>query len=81
MSDRFSLPPQDFVQLHAAAPAAPVACPEGTRGLLVGTAGTLNVTMTGGVERTGVPFPAGFTPGFFTVVRAGGTAQNIWAVR
>ena len=79
--DKAIAPPNDFVQLHAAAPAGSnQACPANTRGLMVGTAGTLNVVMANGQTRTGVPFPAGFTPGFFAAVNTGGTAQNIWAV-
>lgn len=70
----------DFVQLYAGTPASIVDCPAGTRGLLLEAAGTLNVTMGNGVERDGLPLPAGITPGRFKTIRSGGTASNIWAV-
>ena len=59
--------------------AAPLTLPVGTRGLLVGTGGNMDVTIAG-VAHTGVPFIAGVTPGFFESVESLGTAVNVWAV-
>ncbi len=78
--DKSVSPPTDFVQLHAGVPSGSASAPDNTRGLMVGVAGTLNVTMENGTERSGIPFPAGLTPGRFSIVRTSGTASNIWAV-
>ena len=74
------LPPSDFILVSAAAPASDIALPPNCRGLLVGTAGNLNVTMQNGAMRNGVPVFQGQNPGFFQTVRSGGTAANIWAI-
>lgn len=50
------------------------------RALLIGTAGTLNLTQTDGVERDSVPAQVGILPLQALKVRAGGTADNIWAI-
>jgi len=72
--------PNDFTVVSAGVPVGTVVLSDECRGLLVGTAGSLNVVMKGGVVRTGVPFQAGINPGCFVEVRAGGTAENIWEV-
>lgn len=54
--------------------------PDGTRGLRVGTAGTLNVTMSDGEIITDFPVFQGDNPGRFQSVQQGGTASNIWAI-
>jgi hypothetical protein len=55
--------------------------PDGTcRGLLVGTAGTANLTEDDGTERNGVPLIAGYNFLVVKKVRTGGTADNIWAL-
>lgn len=72
--------PSDFIQLAASTVGSPVDCPRGCRGLLLGTAGTLNVTMENGEDRDGLPLPAGVTSGRFKALRTGGTAENIWAI-
>jgi len=78
--DREITIPGDFVQLASGAPSSgPYDCPDRTRGVLVGVAGTLDVVMLNGEARTGIPVPAGIMPGRFAQV-TGGTAQNIWAI-
>jgi len=72
--------PNDFILVSAAAPLGTTVLSENCRGLLVGTAGSLNVTMQNGSVRTGVPFQAGVNPGRFAEVNSGGTAENIWQV-
>ena len=74
------LPPSDFILVNAGVPDADVTLPPGCRGLLVGTGGSLNVTMVNGEQRNAVPFFAGQNPGFFRTVRSGGDAENIWAI-
>lgn len=55
--------------------------PEGTcRSLLVGTAGTANLTQADGTERDGVPLQVGYNPIVCKQVRLGGTAAGIWAL-
>lgn len=72
--------PNDFVLIAAGVPAGTTVLSDRCRGLLVGTAGSLNVTMRNGNVRTGVPFQAGVNPGQFASVQSGGTAENIWQV-
>lgn len=72
--------PNDFVLVAATTVGSEVVLNERCRGLLVGTAGSLNVTMRNGSVRTGVPFLAGVNPGQFASVQAGGDAENIWQV-
>lgn len=50
------------------------------RALLVGTAGTLNLTQIDGTERDNVPVQAGYNPLQVLRVRTGGTAENVWAL-
>ncbi len=50
------------------------------RGLLVGTAGTANLTEVDGTERADVPLQQGYNPLPCKQVRLGGTASNIWAL-
>ena len=80
-SEQFVVPPEDFVLVSAGEPNSDVALPEGCRGLLVGTAGALNVTMRRGGTRDSVPMVQGINPGFFSIVRTtAGGAANIWAI-
>lgn len=72
-------PPRGFVLVSAGIPSTDIVLPDGTRGLLIGSAGALNVTIDG-VQLDGLPFQAGTNPGFFEVVRSGGAASNIWAI-
>lgn len=60
---------------------AQVACPEGTRGLLIGTAGLQSITVNGTVRNL-VPFQAGVIPIYCEAleVNASNTAANIFAV-
>lgn len=51
-----------------------------SRGLIIGSSGTINVTFPDGSEANGMPAPAGFFPFFVKKVREGGTASNIWTV-
>jgi hypothetical protein len=50
------------------------------RGLLVGTAGTANVTDLAGNELANVPLQQGFNPICIQALAAGGTADDIWAL-
>lgn len=50
------------------------------RALLVGTAGTANLTEDDGTERDNVPLVAGYNYLVCKQVRLGGTAANIWAL-
>ena len=50
------------------------------RGLLVGTAGTANLTQMDGTQRNNVPLVAGYNYLAVSEVRAGGTAADIWAL-
>lgn len=55
--------------------------PGGTcRALLVGTAGTANLTQADGTERDGVPLQPGYNPIVCKQIRLGGTAADIWAL-
>lgn len=51
-----------------------------SRGLIIGTAGTINVTFPDGSEADDMPAQAGFFPFNVLKVRTGGTATNIWTV-
>jgi hypothetical protein len=55
--------------------------PPGTQALLVGTAGTLNVTLLDGQHKDGIIVEAGIVPLAVRRVRTGGTATNIWALK
>lgn len=60
---------------------ADAALPDGEcRSLLVGTAGTANITDGNGVNRANVPLQAGYNPIVCQQVRTGGTASDIWAL-
>jgi hypothetical protein len=50
------------------------------RGLLVGTAGTANLTDLDGNAVADVPLQAGYNPLACKYVNTGGTADNIWAL-
>jgi hypothetical protein len=50
------------------------------RGLLVGGAGTGNLTQINGVEQDEVPLQAGYNPLSCRAVRSGGSATDIWAL-
>ncbi len=54
--------------------------PDGTRALLVGTGGTINVTTLAGNNHDGVPVPTGIVPLSLKRIRTGGTATDIWAL-
>lgn len=76
------IPPRTFQLISTGVPAQQETLPDGTRGLLVGVAGNLNVTMINDDELNNLPLIVGLNPGFFKVIRTGATssAQNIWAV-
>lgn len=79
--EQYVTPPRDFILVSSGAPASDVTLPANCRGLLVGGAGSLNVTMTEtGENRNDLPFVQGQNPGFFSQVRSGGTATDIWAI-
>ena len=50
------------------------------RALAVGTAGTINITELDGTDRDDFPVQVGYNPIQVSAVRAGGTAENIWAL-
>lgn len=50
------------------------------RALLVGTAGTCNLTDGDGNVLTNVPLQAGYNPIIVNSIEAGGTADDIWAL-
>ncbi len=50
------------------------------KALLVGTAGTANLTDAEGNARAGVPLQQGYNPLRCQRVNTGGTAANIWAL-
>lgn len=82
-AESFVIPPVDFVLVSATTVAADTDLPANCRGILVGTAGFLNVTMQNGSAPNSMPFIEGLTPGFFTKVRistGAGAASNVWAV-
>ena len=72
--------PSDFIQQFTGAADSEKTLPQNTRGLLVATAGTVNVTMHNGTARLLVPLVAGYNPGNFVSIQSGGTATNIWAI-
>lgn len=60
---------------------ADAALPDGPcRGLLVGVAGTANLTTVSGTSRDNVPLQAGINPLVCSKVRLGGTADEIFAL-
>ena len=80
--DKSVRPPTDVVLLSDVTPTTTIEAPEGTRGLLIGTAGALSITTRGGGQRDSVPFQAGVTPLEITEIRdsTGSTVANIWAL-
>jgi len=50
------------------------------RALLVGTAGTANISDGDGNVLTNVPLQVGYNPIIITNLAAGGTATDIWAL-
>ena len=78
-NEAFVIPPKKFVLVSSGAVSSTQTLAEGCRGLHIGTAGTLNGTMTDGTTFTGLPVLQGTIPGFFATI-TGGTAQNIWAI-
>ncbi len=56
------------------------AIPNGVRALLVGVAGTLNITTVKGAKRDAVPFQVGVTPIQIIELRTGGSALDVWAL-
>lgn len=80
-AEQWVIPPTDFIQIAPGEVTVDTDLPENCRGLLIGTAGSLNVTMANEQERDSVPFLQGITPGFFATIRiSGGGAQNVWAI-
>lgn len=53
---------------------------EGNTALLVGIAGTANLTDIGGTVHTDVPLQLGYNPLRIKTIEAGGTADDIWAL-
>jgi len=63
------------VLLSASSTAFPVC-----RALLVGTAGTANVTFPNGSTASSIPLQAGYNPISIVKLTALGTASNVWAL-
>ena len=74
------LPVRDLIEISATTVTVDFECPPNTKGLMINTAGTLNITMENGNERDGVPLASGFNPCFITEVRSGGTASGVFCV-
>lgn len=76
------IPPSDLIFIIQAATAGPIPpLPDNCRGLLIGTAGVLDITINGS-PKTGVPFISGINPGRFESIQvaAGNSALTIFAV-
>lgn len=79
-AEQYIIPPVDLILVAAGAVTTETPLPSGCRGLLVGTAGSLNVTINDSAK-TSVPFLQGINPGFFQSVQASPSgAQDIWAI-
>ena len=82
-AESFIIPAMNFIPLATGVPDATIVCPEGTRGLLIGSAGPLNCTING-EAKTALPVQAGIIAGFFETLEdsVGLTdpAENIWAI-
>lgn len=72
--------PRLYTQLDNGGPITSDAnCPEGTRGLMIGTAGNLSAAMKGGII-IAMPVQAGFVAGeFVTVLASSSTVEDVWA--
>ena len=89
-SEQLVLPPHDAILVAAGTVAADVTLDPRCRGLIIGTAGTVNAnfkegenedgTAVLGPDRDGLPLVQGVNHGFFAQIRTGGTAQNIWQI-
>jgi len=51
-----------------------------SRGLWIGTAGTINITFPDGTTADNMPAKEGFFPYNVLKVRAGGSASDIWTI-
>ena len=73
--ESYVVPAIDFVLISTGAVLVDTNAPDNCRGLLIGTAGALNLTMSNGNQRNQVPFQVGPTGGFIRTIRAAnGTA-------
>jgi len=72
--------PRSFSQVFSGTPDSEQTLSDECRGLLIGTAGSINVTMANGDVLTGLPVFAGINPGRFASIQTGGDAENIWEV-
>ncbi len=79
-SEQYVIPPVRYHLISSGTPSMEITLPAGCRGLRIGTAGTLNLTMEEGGPVTSFPMMQGDNPGFFTSIQSGGTASNIWAI-
>lgn len=80
LHDKYQSVPRLYTQLDGGGTIGTDAdCPAKTRGLYIGTAGTLSATMVGG-SITSMPVQAGLLLGEFTAVLASGsTVEDVWA--
>ncbi len=82
-AESFVIPPIDFILVATGEVTADTPLPANCRGLLIGKAGFLNVTMQNDQARNALPMIEGTTAGFFSVVRVStgtGSARNVWAI-
>ncbi len=77
MSRGMDMPGERFEPVEPGADALPGGV---CRGLLVGTAGTADLTQADGTDRDGVPLQAGYNPLMVLKVRAPGSADHVWAL-
>lgn len=52
-----------------------------SRGLWIGSAGTINVTFQDGTEADDMPAQVGWFPFHVSKVRPGGTSDDIWTIK
>ena len=80
-AEYFVQPARRYVRVAAGQVGSEVILPGGCRGLRVGVAGTLNVTMQDGTVCVGLPVFAGDNPGYFASIQTSteqGAAENVW---
>ena len=79
MADRIGVsgsPARKVVPLTRGVPFTDGPC----RSLLVGAAGTANITDGDGFDRDNVPLQQGYNPLVVTALRVGGTANDFWGL-
>ncbi len=80
-AEYFVQPAIRYVRVTTGQITSPVTLTEACRGLRVGVAGTLNVTMKDGTVCVGLPVFAGDNPGYFASIQTSteqGAAEHVW---